>query len=165
SDFDSTTRLTSGELWAMNDTAALVWECDDDLVCDRRIVDRSTSERRATSGPLGPFAVGATPGRDVTLTGTLSPDRRWALVELSDAPDAAAADAPWGFVELETGTVIATDAPDPRQPVIWSDDGDVAVFVSQRRLRLFDAAAFTVVGEDGGLGGFDGLAALGPGLS
>lgn len=165
SDFDTTTRLTSGEVWAMNDTAALVWECDDDLVCDQRVVDRTTGERRATSGPLGRFAIGATPGRDVTLTGTLSPDRRWALVELSDTARTAAADPPWGFVELETGRIVATDAPDPLHPVIWSDDGEVAVFVSQRRLRMFDAAAFTVVGEDGGLGGFDGLAAMGPALS
>lgn len=133
---DGSVRLTTGDVIALGIDEAIVHECGIDLSCEFVRVDLGTGERRTVEAPtLDRPMVGATTGREVALEGSLSPDGRTALVEMSATDDIRPG---WAFADLVDDDLVPIDTPDTHQPIVWSADSISALFLSDGELHVFD---------------------------
>ena len=145
------TRLTSGEVLAIGENHALVRECDENLQCTVFLVDRTTGERTASTLDALTAATAIGPDRTATIIGSMSPDGTVALIDFATAVDAEGGGEKWFFFDLASGNPSGAEAPDPGQPIVWSEDGAHGAYVSDGTVRIYERDTFATI-EIGGLG-------------
>jgi hypothetical protein len=134
---DQATRITPGRLVALGPDRALTNECDEQLVCDYGVVDRSTGTRVPL--PLDP-ALGEQPYLETTWTATsgsaFSADGRAVAFEWIDP---ARGFGRWFVVlDLETGAFVEVGRSQEAVPYAWAPDGRVLLYVYGGRLMALD---------------------------
>lgn len=131
---DGSTRVTSGELLAINSTSALERSCLTDLTCSVNIVDRVTGVASPITEANLTQAQAITASRSVPISGTISPDATAFLVDVSGTPGTPG----WVFVDIRNQTVVPMPEPDTRQPLVWNELSTYMAFVAEGRVYIYD---------------------------
>ncbi|WP_154723366.1 beta-propeller domain-containing protein [Ilumatobacter coccineus] len=152
----ASSRLTSGELLALNGNVVLERVCPEALACAVYLVDRTTGNSTSISASPIDDAVPHRPERLVPVAGTISPDATAVVIETSD-PSAA---TPWAVVDLRSQTVTSLPPPDLRQPMLWNELGTYLAFLSEGNLYVYDRTNARVSRVQG-LGSARAIAAVG----
>lgn len=131
---DETTYLGIGSPIAVSADQVLLGDCDEQLVCGLRVVDRSTGDARVVPG--GDAASGSWQSiyNWGTTTAGFSPDGRWATVIGGGWNQNE-----FGIIDVETGEFV-TLAIDTYPPVaVWTPDGRFVIYLdSSQRLTARD---------------------------
>ncbi len=129
-------RITTGRLLAVSEASALAQECDEQLMCEYVVIDRSTRERTAV--PLPPELAAS-----VELSG-----EDWWNVASPFSPDDAAAALVWHrqdsamlvVIELVTGDLVELAQVRGPASATWAPDGSYLFFLDGTRLRAWQRA-------------------------
>lgn len=152
----ASSRLTSGDLLALNGKAVLERRCLDDLTCTVNLVDRTTGVSSTISESPLDDVVPVGDERLVPVAGTISPDTTAVMVQSSDGSSSA----PWSIVDLRSQSVTALPPPDLRQPLLWNDLSTYMAFMSDGDLFVYDRTNGRVSRVQG-LGTVRAIAAVG----
>lgn len=137
---DGSSRLTTGALLAASATAALVEECDEQLMCTVSVVDRQTGARRTLAMPP-PSVSGA--GAWIPEGASISPDGRFATMTVQNPAQAYR----WQLIAIDLTTeavhVLADDSYVPA--VRWTADSRFAFFAHFTEIAAFDTSTGEVV--------------------
>ncbi len=132
-------RVTTGELLAINATAAYVRECDDALQCGVFVVDRVSGARTVVDN-TGFDRAGDINSRSVPAGQNVSPDDTIAFVRDANDPtrclmiDTTASRSAW------TGVPCAA----PYGPILWTPDSGYAVWLSEGAITIYDRSSRSV---------------------
>lgn len=146
------TRITSGDLLALNQFTALVRECDEKLVCRVLLVGRGSGVSLDVAGSDGEVAVaavsdlavaGVDEDRGVPVADTMSPSGSLLVLPQRTGTSTDGVEL-WAVHDVTTGTVTSIPKPADGQPLIWSEVGDTLVFLSDGDLHVYERATGAV---------------------
>jgi hypothetical protein len=143
---DGTTRITTGEVIALNAQTVLASDCGDAMEqCGLIVIDRATGD----ASPLEPNLLASSSGRRAieyfdspagygypSLLAAISPDGRYSPVMVADE------DQDYGVIDMTTGEFIQFGDM-PESSLWWSADSRSAMYLVNGHLTVYDFDAGT----------------------